>query len=338
LPEVERLTPHELKVQGRLSQRICDLGLKIEGSRLEVAIDDLYRELDQAGLAFHPETYLSDEWGCPQGMPVIGIPFYLADEELSQMEGQCTGIAAENQTEIQALLRHECGHAYNYAYRLYESRGWQKYFGKYSKPYREIYSTRPFSARFVRHLPAWYGQKHPDEDFSETFAVWLNPGARWQETYADAPALAKLQYVDLILRRTAHEPPVVNTGQLDRPMDELSMTLESWYTACRTSYRKVTILHNIINEDLKRLLPEIMGKPAQDFLQFHKSEIARDVNHWTGIDREMLSSLLNEIENRLVALNLKVSEGQAERTLISLTAFVTALAMNYQFKGKFIEE
>ena len=30
---------------------------------------------------FAPACYLSDEWGCPSGIPVIGIPFYLADPD-----------------------------------------------------------------------------------------------------------------------------------------------------------------------------------------------------------------------------------------------------------------
>jgi hypothetical protein len=337
LLEAEKI-PVETKVQRMLSHRICDLGLKIEGSWLETAVHELYRELDQAGLIFHPQAYLSDEWGCPQEVPIIGIPFYLADAELSQMEGRCTGIAAENPAEIQALLRHECGHAYNYAYRLHETRGWQKHFGHYSKPYRENYSTRPFSARFVRHIPAWYGQKHPDEDFAETFAVWLTQGSHWQEVYAGAPALAKLQYVDRILRQIDHEPPAVTTGLLDRPVEKLSMTLDSWYASCRASYERVMTLHNIINEDLKRLLPARKGQPAYDFLQYHKAEICRYINFWTGIDREAVSSLLNEIIRRLAMLKLKIPDGQRESSLITLTAFLTTLAMNHQLKGKFIEE
>ena len=31
----------------------------------------------------------------------------------------------------------------------------------------------------VWHLPGWYAQKHPDEDWAETFAVWLTPGRDW---------------------------------------------------------------------------------------------------------------------------------------------------------------
>ena len=51
-------------------------------------------------------------------------------------------------------------------------------FGSITQPYREEYRPQPFSRRFVRHLPGWYAQKHPDEDWAETFAVWMTPGPR----------------------------------------------------------------------------------------------------------------------------------------------------------------
>ena len=34
------------------------------------------------------------------------------------------------------------------------------------------------------HLDSWYAQSHPDEDFAETFAVWLTPDSNWRERYA----------------------------------------------------------------------------------------------------------------------------------------------------------
>ncbi len=80
------------KQKDLLSKKISDLSLKIQGTRLEALISELYRELEKAGISFKPKTYLTDEWGCPQGVPVIGIPFYLADPELCKLEGQLTGV------------------------------------------------------------------------------------------------------------------------------------------------------------------------------------------------------------------------------------------------------
>ena len=75
-----------------LSKNISDLSLSIGGTRLEALVLSLYQELEKAGISFKPKTYLSDEWGCPQGVPVIGIPFYLADPRLCKLEGELTGI------------------------------------------------------------------------------------------------------------------------------------------------------------------------------------------------------------------------------------------------------
>ena len=58
-----------------------------------------------------------------------------------------------------------------------------------SKPYPEFYTPKPYSKSFVLHLDAWYAQSHPDEDFAETFAVWLTPNSEWRQRYAGWPAL-----------------------------------------------------------------------------------------------------------------------------------------------------
>lgn len=77
--------------QELLSRKISDLSLQIRGTRLEALIGKLYQELGKAGISFKPKTYLADEWGCPHGVPAIGIPFYLADPELCKIEGPETG-------------------------------------------------------------------------------------------------------------------------------------------------------------------------------------------------------------------------------------------------------
>ena len=80
---------------------------------------------------------------------------------------------------------------------LYEEEEWVRLFGSITQPYVEEYRPEPFSRRFVRHLPGWYAQKHPDEDWAETFAVWMTPRLDWRAEYADWPeALAKLDYCD----------------------------------------------------------------------------------------------------------------------------------------------
>ena len=125
-----------------LSKNISDLSLSIQGTPLESLVLRLYQELENAGISFRPKTYLSDEWGCPQGVPVIGIPFYLADPQLHKLEGQLTGVEPEDPREVMMFLRHEAGHAINYAYRFHARTDWTRRFGQFSRPYKEDY--RPF--------------------------------------------------------------------------------------------------------------------------------------------------------------------------------------------------
>src|SRR5687768_5588958 len=97
-----------------LNRRISQLGLKLEGSPVEQFVLKLYRELEKKGLKkFRPVCYLTDEWGCPSGEPVIGIPFYLADPELAGLEMAMNDL--EDEQEIMRYMRHEAGHAFNYA-------------------------------------------------------------------------------------------------------------------------------------------------------------------------------------------------------------------------------
>ena len=104
-------------LQEVLGKPIRELGLKLEGSPIERFVHQLYEELHRKGLAkFRPACYLTDEWGCPSGEPVIGIPFYLANPDLASLEREFNDL--EDTREIMMYLRHEAGHAFNYAYKL----------------------------------------------------------------------------------------------------------------------------------------------------------------------------------------------------------------------------
>src|SRR4030081_2498881 len=211
-------TPPEAR--GLLKVQIKDLGLRLEGSMLEKYIAQLYRELAARGLSrFRPPCYLSDEWACPDREPIIGIPFYLADPKLAALEQAVNDI--EDEREIMMYLRHEAGHAFNYAYELYKTPEWRDLFGPFRRPYRDDYRPVPFSRRFVRHIAGWYAQKHPDEDFAETFAVWLTPRSGWRKRYKGWGARAKLRYVDRMARRFREVEPVRPQGRTDVTVEEM---------------------------------------------------------------------------------------------------------------------
>ncbi len=323
--------------QELLSRKICDLSLKIQGTRLEELTGKLYQELKKAGISFEPKTYLADEWGCPHGVPVIGIPFYLANADLAKLEGELTGIEAEDEAEMMMYLRHEAGHAFNYAYRLFKKPGWRQLFGRFSKPYQDKYEPVPFSARFVRHIPGWYAQKHPDEDFAETFAVWLTPGSDWQKQYAGTPALAKLAYVDEVVRKYGQKRPLISDDKLDTPVQELTMTLDRWYETGKDSSHLSLNLHRTLNNDLRRLFPAEQGQPAVDVLRANRKQLVREVNHWTGIDRKLLGALTDDLIERVQFLGLKVETEQTAAQMVSVSVFITTLVMNYLHRGRFMD-
>ena len=180
-----------------LSQRINEPASSSRDPHRAI-VADLYRELEAQGLKrFRPPTYLTDEWGCPT-KPHHRHPLYLADAKLARLEKEIDDV--EDAREIGTYLRHEAGHAFNYAYKLYESPEWRERFGPFNRPYRDRYKPVPFDRSFVRHMEGWYAQKHPDEDFAETLAVWLTPRSRWR---AALPGLAR--HAQAALRRS-HGP------------------------------------------------------------------------------------------------------------------------------------
>src|SRR5215216_3245627 len=95
-----------------LERRISELGLSVRGSMVERLTEQLYRELEAKGLSFKPPVYLSDQWGCPDGTPLIGVPFYLADPRLARLEEEAAE-GVETEQEAIRYMRHDAGHAFN---------------------------------------------------------------------------------------------------------------------------------------------------------------------------------------------------------------------------------
>lgn len=216
------------EIPSLLNTRICDLGLAIAGSAVEPFVERLYRELEQKHITkFRPACYLTDEWGCPSGEPTIGIPFYLARADLAEIEKEHNDL--EDSHEIMMYLRHEAGHAFNYGYKLHRTPEWKQLFGPYRRPYRENYRPVLFSKDYVRYLPGWYAQKHPDEDFAETFAVWMTPRSGWRKRYRGWGAMVKLEYMDRIARQLGNADPLRKRGTPDITVADMELTVAEFY-------------------------------------------------------------------------------------------------------------
>src|SRR5947209_4564710 len=221
---------HDTVGLGRTPLR--DLGLSIAGSPLADLIGVVQAELRHRGLTrVTPHYYLSTEWGVPFGTISVAIPFYLARLELTQFHAERVGhVEGTSRADILRYLRHEVGHVFNYAYKLYERPDWTATFGDINQEYVEEYRPRPFSRDYVRHLPGWYAQKHPDEDWAETFAVWMTPGLDWRAEYAEWPvALAKLQFCDRTMAALEDRDPSVTEDGLDTDVGEIAVTVNDFY-------------------------------------------------------------------------------------------------------------
>jgi hypothetical protein len=320
-----------------LECRIRKLSLKLEGSVLEPMIQQLHRELESKGLTFCPPCYVGDEWFCPVGIPAIYIPFFLVHERLRQLERRMMlEVEGETPEWFMKLIRHEAGHAYSYAYRLYRKRRWQETFGLASTEEGEFYRPRPYSRSYVVHLDDWYAQSHPDEDFAETFAVWLTPDLDWRVRYRGWRAVAKLEYVDRLMQSLAGRPPVHQPAFRPTDHDCLGLKLKTYYARKRKQYEDA--YPDFYDDDLRRLFPAPADAAdvlkASQFLRRERRAILDAICGWTNERKYRVNKLLNRLIDRADALGLRVPAG-ASSVQLQVASFVTTLVMNYLFTGKF---
>jgi hypothetical protein len=325
---------------------IRDLDLTIDGTRLAPVIEEFRRELEARSIVrLKPKFYLSTEWGVPFGTVAIAIPFYLARPELTELHGEVVGhIEGFDRFDILRYLRHEMGHVVNYAYKLYDDEDWVKLFGSITQPYREEYRPQPFSRRFVRHLPGWYAQKHPDEDWAETFAVWMTPAADWRKDYAQFPsALAKLDYCARVLERIKGAEPLVTAAELDEDVAKAEFSLRDYYgTAEADADASAAGLDGDLRAIFSDFRAEAPGekttKPAAELIRKLERPLMADVFRWTGHFPEKTRSLMRNLAKRADALQ-QVYPVAAERdATIAVTILVTSLAMNYVHRGAYFPE
>lgn len=322
-----------------LNTRLCDMGLQIAGSPMEPFLDRLARELSTKGLNFIPEAYVTDGWGCPDGVPIIGIPFYLFDKRLAKIEEEQTGEVETSQL-IMMLLRHEAGHAFNYAYRLYRHDEWAENFGSFSRPYHDTFQPNPFSKQFVRHIVhhqygKTYAQKHPDEDFAETFAVWLTPRSGWRRKYHNWPALRKLEYVDELMKSIRDELPRCTTGSLCTPVEQMDMLLAEHYGQRAERYREMA--QGYVDDKLREIFPPIRARklmPAGDLFRKFRQELLSRVIRWSELEESEVEAFLTKLQDRADFLNLELNVRHLSAKVLDVSALLMALAKDFVYTGQ----
>jgi len=281
-----------------LQLRFKDLKVTIAGTWLERCLEDLHDELAERGLRIRPHAWISNEWFSPDDTPGIAIPFYLAHPRLMRLERKrMIDVEGGTVADCMRILRHEAGHVVQVAYQLHRRRRWRELFGPSSRRYPRYYRPNPASRRYVYHLPLWYAQSHPDEDFAETFAVWLTPRSNWRRRYARWPALKKLQYVDELMAEIAGQKPLVTRRLRVEPLSQLTQTLAEHYEKKQAHH--AIDYPKIYDRDLRRIFsadPRHRRSPAASaFLRRNRAKIRQLVSKWTGEYQLTLDSTIGRL-------------------------------------------
>lgn len=315
------LPDHEL-----LQLRLKDLKVTVEGTWLEHCLGKLHDELEQRGLRTRPHVWISTEWFSPDDTPGIAIPFYLAHPRLIRLERkEIREVEGGTLAECMRILRHEAGHVLQHSYRFQRRRRWQELFGRSSTRYPTYYRPNPASKHYVQHLKFWYAQSHPDEDFAETFAVWLAPRSNWRNRYAGWPALQKLRYVDKLMAQVAGEKPALTRRLQVEPLSRLSYTLAEHYKAKKARYAVDS--QKVYDSELRRIFSDDprhhRSPPASVFLRHNRAKIRQMVLKWTGEYQLMLDAVLDDMIERCRALKLRAA-GPERQLRANFTVLLTA--------------
>jgi Putative zinc-binding metallo-peptidase len=318
-----------------LAMRMCDLAVTLEGTAVAERIAQVNAELAARGL-MRPRYWLSDEWFTPDGVPGIAVPFFLAHPRLEKLElAQMLEVEGADPFVCMKILRHEAGHAIDNAYQLRRRPSRRRLFGMPDTPYPEYYTPKPYSKSFVQHLDHWYAQSHPDEDFAETFAVWLDPDSMWQSRYFGWRAERKLAYMDRLMREIARRrPPVKSQREVD-PLKRLRKTLGEHYKKKREHYG---LDHpDFYDSDLRNLFSDAKAyahnASAARFVQHVRREVRATVASFTDSYQYTIDQLIVKIIARCRELNLRLTD-TAEATKTDFLVFLTVQTMNYLHSGR----
>ena len=233
------------------------------------------------------------------------------------------------------ILRHEAGHAIQHGYRLHRRPSYQRIFGKSSTKYPTSYRPKPASRQFVQHLRAYYAQAHPDEDFAETFAVWMQPRARWRKRYSGWGALKKLEYVDALMDELRGQRPPVRTRARVAPVSQLGATLRAYYEQKRAFY--AVDFPSTYDHELCRVFSTsdqyAHRELASRFIRRHAKMIRALVARWTGESEFTVDQLLHDMIGRSRLLKLRVA-GPDERALLDFAGMLAARSVHFLYRRR----
>jgi hypothetical protein len=332
---------------------INQLGLRFRGTVFEQAIPIVREEMRTAGLAkLEPKFYISTGYGCIAGSPIISLGFYDFHPLLKDLNEEFRGWRYSD-AEIYDLLRHEVGHAFCYSYKLYRTPEFRRLFnveGNFFNTYPDDndYWYNPWSRSYVNPNGDHYAQKHPDEDFAETFGVWLTPRSGWRKAYKGHPmALKKLRYADRMVKALGKQCPMVeaNENWMYERIEDLKMTVAEFLRAKTKAYEKSAT--GYVDPDLKEIFRaqprgikrRVLFKDymrAEQFIREQKQALVTRVAYWVGVDTRVTMDVIEKCMVRARALNLWLEKSQHEKKLVEVVTYLTVLCANYKNVGLFM--
>lgn len=326
-----------------LKLRFKNIPLTIQDTDVEKCIQQLYSELESKALIFRPQIFLGDEWFSPEGMNAISVPFYLANTRLKNLEKSLMlEVEGGDHEWFMKLLRHEAGHCFDHCYKFSKRKKWSQIFGSPNIEYNpETYRPQPYSKSYVKHLDRWYAQAHPDEDFAETFAVWLNPNNDWKKEYSQWPtALQKLNYIEKIAKESLTLKNTAEKGRTPSNIKNLSTTLEKYYH--KRKNENADDYPDFYDSDLKFIFNGDTTLTKRDasasrFMNKHRKLIVTTVAWATSERKFTIDSLVRRLTDRCKLLELKIGKSETQTTM-DVASFLTSLVKNYLFTGKFKRE
>lgn len=336
-----------------LNTPVNRLGLRIKGTIFEQAIPTVMAELRESGITkLDPVFYLSNGYGCIAGSPIIALGFYDCNDILKDVNRELRGWYY-TEADVYNLLRHEAGHAFCYAYKLYRQPEFRELFdveGNFFNTYPDgdTYDYNPWSKSYVNPSGDHYAQKHPDEDFAETFQVWLMPRSGWKRKYRYKPtAKRKIQYVARIVEELGAQPPlaITNLNWMYEKVEDMKMTVAEFMGADPDHYRLTA--SGYVDPDVQALFrPEPRGITrrelrkgfvrAEAWLRSQKLALINRISYWTGVDAIVVRDLAEKLIHRARALDLWTEREGGDRKLIEVTSYMTALCANYKATGSYL--
>lgn len=322
---------------------LSQLDVSIEKSYFAEAIRIAREDLKRLRITqLQPHFYLSTGYGTVAGTTSIALGFYDCTEPLRRLNRELRGFQYSEEDMVN-LVRHELGHAFAYAYKLYSRPDFRhtfnvrgNYFNTYPVTDRYLERVNPWSRDFVNPSGDHYAQKHPDEDFAETFTVLMQPGYKWEREYRHYPgALRKLRFVRGLVQALGRTPPPIDQSfNPYEPLDSNRLTLAKFFKLRSTrAYRRRAT--GFIDPDLLDLFwrpaPVLRGNRkrerdfvhADNFIRRHKRPIVTQVSRWTGVSERVVRDLLDKCSLRSHALGLWVRKDKREAKLVEFTSFVS---------------